>query len=82
MFYFTTNLFKYLLLRHNYVNTYSQVERFVYFKFHAPLHAPLFHCHVTFWEPLGRSEKSGVEVHSVGMATEAVVGTSVRRTWT
>ena len=24
----------------------SQVERLVYFTFHAPLHAPLFHCHV------------------------------------
>ena len=49
----------------------SQVERLVYFKFHASLHVPLFHCHVT----LGKSEKSGDEVHSVGMATEAVVGT-------
>ena len=53
----------------------SQVERLVYFKFHAPLHASLFHCHVTLWGALGRSEKSGGEVHSVGMATEAVVGT-------
>ena len=53
----------------------SQVERLVYFKFYAPLHAPLFHCHVTLWGALERSEKSGGEMHSVGMATEAVVRT-------
>ena len=49
----------------------SQVECLVYFTFHAPLHAPLFHCQVTLWGALGRSEKSGGEVHSVGMATDS-----------
>ena len=52
----------------------SQVERLVYFKFHAPLRAPLFHCHVKLCGALGRSVKRGGEVHSVGMATEKVVG--------
>ena len=47
----------------------------MYFKFHAPLRAPLFHCHVKLCGALGRSVKSGGEVHSVGMATEEVVGT-------
>ena len=53
----------------------SQAERLVCFKFHAPLHAPLFYFHVTLWGALKISEKSGVEVHLVGMAFVAAVDT-------
>ena len=53
----------------------SFISSLVYFKFHAPLRAPLFHCHVKLCGALGRNVKRGGEVHSVGMATEEVVGT-------
>ena len=60
------------------------ISSLVYFKFHAPLHAPLFHCYVTLWGALGKSEKSGGKAHSVGMATEAVGNPSrleINETW-
>ena len=75
IFTFLTTLLKYMVvaaLCNHRPNSGSNVdvECFMYFKFHPPLHAPLFHYHVTLWGALGRSEKSGGEVHLVDMASK------------